>query len=191
MDPGRLGQGLPPFYRQPKGPEPDRGTLNFMIEQCGAIAFIAPRLQHPSPGVDVELDVLAQAAHPPFFRIKWPDQNERLIVEIPSFFDYLMPSRSPSPADFSLAGETCARLAWLACMMWQLKGCGEMGTDVHRQLARRHGLLNAIAATRAVKSSLEPNRLEPAVLAGSATDRTCLPVLESWLGGPSFRLGGW
>jgi len=175
-----------PFKHRPRGPEPDRETLAWMFEQCGAILLIAPRAVDPSPGSRVELEVLERNPHPAISSVSWYKENERLIKDVRVVFDYRMPS--PLPRDFSVPGESAARLAWLACMMARLTECGPMGWDVFRQLARSDSLLNRTArlSLRPVNVPLEPDSLRGAVLSGQATAESCAPVLEFWLGGPGF-----
>lgn len=186
VDPARLAQRHPePFFHEPRR-EPNREELEFLLEQSGAIALIAPRTGHESAGVLFELDVLAQTTRPPMFRILWGEQNKRFDVGFEeSFFDYSMSSSFPQ--DYRRPAEAGARLGWLACMMRQLHQCGEMGGDLYRQLARRNALLNRISRTRTVKIKLDPDPLGPAVLSTEAAERTCVPVLEHWLGGPNFE----
>lgn len=185
VDPARLVQGHPePFFHEPRR-APNREELEFLFEQSGAIALIAPRTGHESSGVSIELDVLAQATHRPMFRVLWGERNKGFDVGFDeSFFDYSMSSSFPE--NYRRPAETCARLGWLACMMRQLYQCGEMGRDVYRQLAGRNALLNRITRTRTVRIALAPDPLGPAVLAREAASKPCVSVLEHWLGGPAF-----
>lgn len=143
-----------PFKHRRKGPEPDRETLAWMFEQCGAIVLIAPRGVDPSPGTRVELEVLEHEPHAAVTSVSWHKENERLIEDVQVFFDYRMPSAFAR--DFTVPGESVARLAWLACTMARLAECGPMGWDLFRQLARSDSLLNRIASF-----SPRPARIPP------------------------------
>lgn len=174
------------FEHRPKGPEPDRDTLAWMFERCGAIVLVAPRGGYPSPGTLIELEVLEREPHAAVTSVSWGKENERLIKDVRVFFDYRMPSAFPR--DLTVHSESVARLAWLACMMSRLTECGPMGWDLFRQLARSDSLLNFIArlSLRPVTIPLESDPLRAAVLSGKATAESCTPVLEFWLGGPGF-----
>ena len=132
-----------PFKHRAKGPKPDRETLAWMFEQCGAIILIAPRAVDPSPGTQIELEILEGNSHPAVTSVSWHKENERLIEDVRVFFNYKMPSAFPG--DFSVASESVARSAWLACMMARVTECGPDGWDLFRQLARSDSLLNRIA----------------------------------------------
>jgi tetratricopeptide (TPR) repeat protein len=155
-----------------------------MFERSGAILMVAPRAIDPTPGMNVELDVLRRdGAHPPVFSISWHKENQNLTRDVGVFTNYLVPS--PFQTDFSVAGETGARLAWLACTMGGIFERGAMGRDVYRQLSRSDALLYRISQQlRPSKIALERDPLAPAVLAEDATADSCAPLLAYWLGGP-------
>ena len=174
-----------PFKRRTRGPEADREMLAWMFERCGAIVVVTPRGGVPSAGTQIELGVLEREPHPAVASASWVEENERLVRDVGSFFDYRM---KRAPHDVSVAGESLARCAWLACMMARLFECGPMGCDLTRQIARSDALLNQIArrAQRPIEIPLEADPDRPALLPKKATAETCRPVLEFWLAGPGY-----
>lgn len=197
LDPVRYAMGHPePFRRQTRQERPDRDTLDDMLGDCRVVVFVAPRSGSPSPGVDVERDVLRQEAA--LVVASWGDQNDWVVRDLRPGHVYPIADRFGT--DQETAALDLAHLVWLHWVLDHMaRDCKEGGRRILVELARREPALRRILrfAGRISKSLgqtwvVDDADARPAEVAlGDLVEETSPDqarlVLHHWLGPASLR----